>query len=135
MKAVTPEKEPLKILIVDDEKNACFALSKILSAKGYRVDARESGLKALETLSRSRYDVLLTDISMPEMNGIELLKRANKIAPSMLKVVMTGHGDVTTYLEATNAGASEYLNKPVNTHDLDMVIKRHFLSHKSGDNT
>ncbi len=116
--------KPIKILLVDDDEGICDSLAKILTRKGYEVSPFTTGLKALKSMERSSYDLLLTDLKMPEMNGIELLTAARNIDPQLGVIIMTGFGEITSYLEAMDLGAAEYLNKPIKSHELDLIIKR-----------
>ena len=131
MKPNNNKSPSIKILLVDDEEEVRSSLSTLLSKKGYAVDARDNAPEAVEALLNSSYDVLLTDLSMPEMNGIELLKQAGKIAPSMIKILMTGYGDVATHLEATKAGATGYLIKPISFSKIEAAIGRHNIKKNS----
>lgn len=122
--------EPVKILLVDDDEGICDSLAKILTKKGYHVDPFISGEKALKSIGKSTYDILLTDLKMPGINGIELLKKAREIDPKLGVIIMTGFGEITSYLEAMDLGAAEYLNKPIKSHELELIIKK--LSKKKG---
>lgn len=119
-----------KILLVDDDEIIRESLSRLLERKGYIVDPKSSGPEAIKALNKSHYHVLLTDLNMPEMNGIELLKVVEKIAPDMIKIIMTGYGDIKTYLDAMAIGVTEYINKPVQFSELDTII-RQFMKNKS----
>ena len=116
--------EPIKIVLVDDDEGICDSLAKILTKKGYHVTPFVSGIKALKSMKKSTYDILLTDLKMPEMNGIELLKEARTIDPELGVIIMTGFGEITSYLEAMDLGAAEYLNKPIKSHELELIIKK-----------
>jgi DNA-binding NtrC family response regulator len=126
--------EPLKILLVDDDEGICDALSKIMSSKGYVVTSKNSASEAIKALHTSSYDVLLTDLAMPQINGIELLKLTVKMAPTMVRIIMTGYGDVSTYLHAIDIGASEYINKPVKANELEAIIKKLIREKRKGSN-
>lgn len=116
--------EPTKILLVDDDQGICDTLLKILTKRGYEVTLFTSGINALKSIQKSRYDILLTDLKMPEMNGIELLKKARIIDPELGVIIMTGFGEITSYLEAMDLGAAEYLNKPIKSDDLELIIEK-----------
>jgi len=126
--------ENIKILLVDDDEAICDSLSRILIKKGYTVETRSSGIEALKLISKSSYDILLTDLRMPEMDGIELLKKAVKLDTDLGVIIMTGFGEITSYLEAMDLGATEYLNKPIKSDELDRIIKK-LLNSKKGDST
>lgn len=114
----------ISVLLVDDDESVCDGLSRILSIKGYEVRATSSAKEALKALTESRFNILLTDLKMPEMNGITLLKEARKIAPNIGVIIMTGYGEVTSYIEAMDFGADEYMNKPIKSEELDIIIKK-----------
>ena len=98
--------------------------SRFLQEGGYEVTPFTSGASALETIQKSSYDILLTDLKMPEMNGIELLKKARVVDPDLGVIIMTGFGEITSYLEAMDLGAAEYLNKPIKSDDLELIIEK-----------
>ena len=114
----------LKILLVDDDDGIRKSFSALLIKRGYKIDAKSSGMDALNCIKKSKYDILLTDLKMPNMTGIELLKEARKIDPHLGVIIMTGYGEIASYLEAMDLGAVEYLNKPVNTVDLELIIRK-----------
>ena len=118
------KEKQVKILVVDDDQGVCDSLSMILAKKGYDVDARSSGRDALKLLKKSSFDVLLTDLKLPEMNGIELLQAARKIDSDLGVIIMTGFGEIASYLEAMDLGAAEYLNKPIKSDELDVIVKK-----------
>ncbi len=113
----------INVLLVDDDKSICDSLSRMLIKKGYSVDSRNSGTEALEALRNSSYDILMTDLKMPGMSGIELLREAKKISADIGVIIMTGFGEITSYIEAMELGAAEYLNKPVKGDDLEIIIE------------
>lgn len=113
-----------KILVVDDDDGIRESLSLILKKRGYLAESCNCGKDAIDRLRESTYDILLTDLKMPEMTGIELLKTAGKLYPSMGAIIMTGFGEINTYLEAMDLGAAEYLNKPVKSEELELIIEK-----------
>ena len=115
-----------KVLIVDDEENARIGLKKLLSREGYQVDAVANGFEALEHLDRDTVDLVITDINMPEMNGLVFLRELNRTHPTTSVIMVTAYGGVESYLEAMNLGAFEYLNKPVKLDELRAVMNRIF---------
>jgi len=114
----------LKILLVDDDEGVRVSFAALLKKRGYDVETRSSGIDALKILKNSKFDIMLTDLKMPVMSGIELLKEARKIDGDLGVIIMTGYGEIASYLEAMDLGAVEYLNKPVNTNDLEIIIKK-----------
>lgn len=113
-----------KILIVDDEENARIGLSKLLSQEGYEVSCAGNGFEALAFLRQNSCNLVISDINMPEMNGITFLRELNKNHPSLNVIMMTAHGGVETYLEAMNMGAFEYIHKPLKLDELKSVMNK-----------
>ncbi len=115
-----------RILVVDDEENARIALSKILAREGYEVASAGNGLEALNYLRSRDVELIITDINMPEMNGMTFLKELNRTHPSSNVIMVTAYGEVESYIEAMNLGAYEYINKPVKVDELKKIIGRIF---------
>ena len=115
-----------RILVVDDEENARIALSKILTHEGYEVGSAGNGYEALNYLRSKEVDLIITDINMPEMNGLAFLRELNRSYPSSNVIMITAYGEVETYIEAMNLGAFEYINKPVKVDELKKVIEKIF---------
>ncbi|MEW6660958.1 MAG: sigma-54-dependent transcriptional regulator [Bacillota bacterium] len=119
-----------KILVVDDESKVCQFLVDILSRQGYRVEGVNSSKQALEMLKHDSYDLLLTDLMMPEMNGLQLLERAKEEDPDLAVVMITGYSTVETAVEAMKKGALDYLAKPFKIEEIKIVVEK-ALQHKS----
>jgi two-component system response regulator (stage 0 sporulation protein F) len=117
-----------KILIVDDEENARIGLSKLLSQEGYQVSAVGNGHEALNFLGGEQVSLVITDINMPEMDGLVFLRELNRDYPSTDVIMITAYGGVESYLEAMNLGAFEYLNKPIKLDELKSVMTKIFHS-------
>ncbi len=115
-----------KVLIVDDEENTRIGLVKLLAQEGYHAKAVANGFEALECLKKGDIGLVLTDINMPEMNGLVFLQELNQKYPEIKVVMITAYGGVDSYLEAMNQGALEYLHKPVKLRDLRAVINKIF---------
>jgi DNA-binding NtrC family response regulator len=113
-----------KILIVDDEENTRIGLVKLLAQEGYCAEAVANGFEALESLKSGSFSLILTDINMPEMNGLVFLRELNQTYPELKVVMITAYGGVDSYLEAMNLGALEYLHKPVKLRDLQTVLSK-----------
>ena len=116
--------ETASILVVDDEENAREGLSKILSKEGYRVETAPNGKEAIDNLKRQRYDLVITDMRMPLMDGFEVLREIKKMDENIGVIMITAYGEVESYLEAMNMGAFEYINKPVRVNELKRVIAK-----------
>jgi len=114
----------ISILIVDDEQDLLQLMIQRLKRKGYLVDGVSSGEEALATLKASDYDLGIFDIKMPGMDGIELLKESKKLSPDMEVIMLTGHGTIETAIDAMKGGAYDYLTKPYNLQELDIIIQK-----------
>jgi DNA-binding NtrC family response regulator len=121
-------KEAKRILLVDDEENARLALSRLLSKEGYIVDAVSNGFEALNHLREHDVNLIVTDIKMPEMDGISFLRELNKSFPGSNVIMITAYGGVESYIEAINLGAFEYINKPVRIEELKSIMGKIFSS-------
>jgi len=113
-----------RILLVDDEPHILLTSCEILRAEGYDVDAVPDGYSALKALERTTYDLVLTDLKMEGMDGLELLSQVQKKSPQTATVMMTGYGSVDSATEAVRRGAYEFLLKPVAVEDLKQAILR-----------
>ena len=113
-----------RILVVDDDVHARSALAELLRDGGYVVETAADGFKALPKLQELAPDLMLTDLRMPGMDGLDLMRRAKEIDPEIATVVMTSSGDVQTAVGAMRQGASDYLAKPLNMDELMIVLDR-----------
>ena len=112
------------LLIVDDEVPQMHALREVLSAEGYRAQGFSSARQALASLVPGQFDLLLTDLMMPEMDGISLIAAAQQLDKQLAAVVMTGHGTIDTAVEAMRGGALDYILKPFKLNTILPVITR-----------
>jgi DNA-binding NtrC family response regulator len=101
-----------KILVVDDESTARKSWADILRLESYQVATASSGEAAVAALQKETYDIMLLDLRMPGMDGLEVLKSASKIAPDTQIIVLTAHGSLESAIEALRQGAHDYLLKP-----------------------
>lgn len=115
-----------RILIVDDEENARIGLSKLLTQEGFEVGSAANGNEALDYLGQKKVNLVISDINMPDMNGLVFLRELSRKFPSTHVIMITAYGGVESYLEAMNLGAYEYLHKPVRLEELRSVIKKIF---------
>ncbi|HYC78259.1 MAG TPA: sigma-54 dependent transcriptional regulator [Planctomycetota bacterium] len=113
-----------RILVADDESNARSALAELLREEGYGVETAADGFKALGKFDDFSPDLVLTDLRMPGLDGIELLRAVRKRDPEVAVVVMTAHGAVDTAVAAMREGAADYLSKPLNFDELTLVVER-----------
>jgi two-component system response regulator HydG len=114
----------IRVLVVDDEASARGGLEKLLRSEGYAVDAADDGTSALAAATEHPPDVVVTDLKMPKMDGIELMKKLHEIDPSVPVIMATAFGDVTTAVHAMRAGAQDYLTKPIDFDALVVAIQR-----------
>jgi len=115
-----------RILIVDDEENTRIGLSKLLSQEGFEVESAANGNEALDYLGYRKVNLVISDINMPDMNGLTFLRELSRKFPSTNVIMITAYGGVESYLEAMNLGAYEYLHKPVRLDELRSVINKIF---------
>jgi anti-anti-sigma factor len=113
-----------KILVIDDEKPTLMMFRMTLTAYGYSVLTAENGQEGLDTFRRERPSIVLTDIKMPGMSGIDVLKQIKAIEPGTEVIVITGHGDMDLAIQALNLDATDFINKPIQRHLLEQAIKR-----------
>jgi two-component system, OmpR family, alkaline phosphatase synthesis response regulator PhoP len=111
-----------RILVVDDEQPVCEACHEALAIEGYMVDAVLDGEEALRTLKNNTYDIILLDLKMPGMSGLEVLEKARGIAPKADVVMMTGYATVESAVEAMKLGAIDYIKKPFTNRELSEKI-------------
>ena len=116
-------KIPTKILLVDDEKDLIEMLSLRLQETGEKVKSAYSGQECLETLDKNNIDVVILDIKMPGMDGIETLKEIRKRFPLVEVIMLTGHGSTETAVEGMKLGAFDYLLKPADFSDLSQKLE------------
>ncbi|WP_027719008.1 sigma-54-dependent transcriptional regulator [Desulfovirgula thermocuniculi] len=116
-----------KILIIDDEEHLCWALSKALQQEGYHVLTTTSPHEGLEIIRDKQPSLVILDLKMPEMDGIEVLRRAKEMQPQLPVIILTAHGTVETAIEAMKIGAADYLTKPFDLDELKIVIKQNLL--------
>jgi len=119
-----------RILIVDDEKSMCQYLSIMLKKEGYQVKTANSGKKAISEVKNSNYDVLITDIRMEGMDGIEVLTAVKEIDPTLPVIIMTAYASQKTAIEALNRGAFYYLIKRAKNEEIKMVIRNALDIHR-----
>ncbi|MCJ7507928.1 MAG: sigma-54 dependent transcriptional regulator [candidate division Zixibacteria bacterium] len=120
---------PARILVVDDEESMCKFMQIMLEKEGYQVTATQSSNYALEEIEKNSYDLIIADLMMPEMSGIELLSRVKSIHPDISFIVMTAFASVDTAIEALKNGAFDYVTKPFKVDEVKIAIKKS-LEHK-----
>jgi DNA-binding NtrC family response regulator len=113
-----------KIIVIDDEVNAAAALETLLREDGYEVASAHDAREGLALLEKTDADVVLTDLRMPGMDGLELLQRIKEIRPEVMVLLMTAYGTVKTAVRAMKMGAEDYLGKPIDVEELEVVLER-----------
>lgn len=113
-----------KILIVDDEQNILLYLSEALEDEGYNIVTKGSGKEAVNALEKEDFDLLLVDLKLRDIDGLEVMREAKKRSPDTVVIMLTGHGSLESAMEAIRYGAFDYLLKPSSVHDLKTSIKR-----------
>ena len=111
-----------KILVIDDEKSIRNTLRDILEYESYKVDTAETGIEGLKLVNAVKYDVILCDIKMPNMDGIEVLEHIMKITDTPV-IMISGHGTIETAVEAIKKGAYDYIAKPLDLNRLLITIR------------
>jgi len=113
-----------RILVIDDKQSFCFLIKGYLDDSGYQATCVASGRAALDELERSRYDLILSDMIMPEMDGLALLREVRVRHQQVPFILVTGHGSVESAVAAMKEGADDYLLKPLNREELLLVMER-----------
>ena len=112
-----------KILIVDDERSIRNTLKDILEVESYQVDVVESGIEALELIKENNYDVVFSDIKMPQMDGVELLQKIKVNNPETPIIMISGHGTIETAVDCIKKGAYDFIEKPIDLNRLLIVVR------------
>jgi two-component system nitrogen regulation response regulator NtrX len=111
------------ICIIDDEPAILKSLSSILEDEGYQVIVATNGIEGMKVVRSDSPDLVLLDIWMPEMDGLETLKRLRLQFPGILVVMMSGHGSIETAVKATKLGAYDYLEKPLDLEKVTILVR------------
>lgn len=112
------------ILIIDDEPLMRLSISDALKAEGYNIASAESGGEGLNAIKDNAYDVVITDLKLPEVDGLQILKGCRQFSPATKILMITAHGSVETAVEAMKLGAYDYITKPFSMDELILVVKR-----------
>ena len=116
--------EKLKILVVDDEPSHRTMLRAVLTDEGYAVAEASDGTEAIQAVEKEAFDLILMDLRMTAMDGIEALTEIRKISPQVPVLIMTAYASVKTAVEALKAGAFDYLTKPLDIEELKILIDK-----------
>ena len=118
------ESRPARILVVDDEESIRDLLRLVLTREGYSVVTANGGEEAIEYLEAQRFDLVITDLVMPRVNGVEVLRADRRIDPKYPVMVITGYPSVETVTELVRLGAGDYLTKPFNIDVVRMTVAK-----------
>ena len=114
----------IKILLVDDEYSILKSMQKDFEHEGYEVMTASCAETALQVNQHQQFDLIITDLSMPGMDGIKLLSEIKKLNPDIGSIILTGYGDMDSAIEALRLGADDYLLKPCDTEELQLRTSR-----------
>jgi DNA-binding NtrC family response regulator len=121
---LTDRKARARVLVVEDEEYVRDSLLEVLRARGFRAEGASGVNEALRLLERTPVDVVLTDLRMPELTGLDLIRRLQVAAPDVPVLVLTGHGSVAAAVECLHAGASDFILKPADPAALEVALSR-----------
>ena len=124
-----------RILVVDDDPHFLRVLSRILSGENFLVTSAAGACDALDLLKSAQFDLVISDLRMPECDGLNFLESLRRSGNAVPVIILTAYGEVDTYLEAMNAGATEYLNKPIQSDELLKTVRACLRSRKNRRNT
>ncbi|MDD9301272.1 MAG: response regulator [Desulfobacter sp.] len=115
-----------RVLIIDDENVICKGCKMILDEMGYACDHSLSGVNGLKTVMELPYDVLLLDMKLKDIDGMEILEKVKKAKPQLYVVVITGYSTVKNAVKAMKLGANDYISKPFNDDDIIIAVRNAF---------
>lgn len=113
-----------RVLVVDDEEIVCESVKRILEEEGYEVEVALSGFEAFDKIAVNPYDIVITDLKMPGMDGMEVLRRLRREYPNTIVIMITGFSTVETAVEAMKLGAFDYIPKPFTPDEVSVVVKK-----------
>ncbi len=122
--------DQIRILVVDDEPEMCHLIKQILKREGYQIDVSFSGIEALQKIKSFNYHLLLTDLEMPEVDGIELTRKAKKQNPEIRVIMVTGNATVDADIRSLRHKIDGYIRKPFNISKLRKVVRQTLCTHK-----
>ncbi len=120
-----------KILLIDDEESILESLRIFLSGMNYAVSTASNGMEGIEIIHKEHPDLVITDLKMPEVDGLEVLKQIREFDDSVPCIIMTAYEDVDSTIRAMQLGAYDYIEKPIDTPRFKALIKRSLESQKS----
>jgi DNA-binding NtrC family response regulator len=113
-----------RILVVDDEEHVRTLFSRVLQKEGYEVDCAASGSQAMEKLTRDSFDLVLTDLKMNGIDGLDLVKKGKTISRGLPFILLTGYGTAQTAASAAKEGADVFLMKPIDMNELKLAVRK-----------
>ncbi len=119
----------ISVLVVDDDQTACRLLQEVMAKEGYQVEAANSGREAVEKAGMALFDVAISDIRMPDLDGLELLRILKRLSSETIVIMMTAFGSIETAIEAIKEGAYDYISKPFKLDEVKLTVRR-ALDHK-----
>jgi DNA-binding NtrC family response regulator len=122
--------ERSSVIIVDDDATVLNTIKRGLSLEGYYCETAASATSALELLNKSLFDIMITDIGMPDMDGLELTKMAKRLKPDMIVIIMTGFIDKSYYDQSIEAGATDFIEKPFTLEKLISRMRHVIMQNK-----
>ncbi len=123
-------KERTKILLIDDEEAGREALTLLLKGAGHHIRSVASGTEGFQSLAREKFDILITDLFLPDSNGIDILKKVKEDSPLTEVILITGHASAETAVRAMKEGAFDYITKPLNIDELKIIIAKAVEKHR-----
>jgi len=121
----------MKILVVDDEEGARELFNTILTDEGYEVTLAVKGEDGISQFKNALFDLVVTDIKMPGMDGLQLLQEIRKTGSKADVIMVTAYGEVESYLKAMSLGAAEYINKPIRIKELKRIVHKVLTERKA----
>ncbi len=123
---MSDRKKTIRVLLVDDELEFIETLGERLASRGFEADCVTSGSAAMDQINQKAYDVVITDLMMPQMNGLQLFSEIRKLAPTVSVIMLTGLAEIESAIDGIKAGLFDYLVKPVN---FDELIEKITMAH------
>ena len=116
--------DAIKILVIDDDDSGRHALTMLLRSAGYEVTSAATGLSALDLIDREQYQVIVSDLFLPDKSGLDILQNVHKVSPATEVIVVTGHASAQTAVRAMKEGAFDYITKPIDFDELKIVVSK-----------
>src|SRR5665647_759692 len=116
--------DAIKILVIDDDDFGREALTMLLRSAGYEVESAATGMGALDLIDREQYQVIVSDLFLPDKSGLDILQNVHKVSPATEVIVVTGHASAQTAVKAMKEGAFDYITKPIDFDELKIVVAK-----------